>query len=205
MILLSIISFKLLHFYINKVLYFKNLTQCSDRKWINLSSQADFLMCTEEKNTFFRTSHSNSLKWAVSDGHCCVILPGHSLRAAVRLLVWRPLWCVVSRHHSHWAGRWRSPAGWDASSQSPLQDPPVSPLEGAPTTQLEAAHTRTLEHCFPLCQGGQWQTESDGGDGERKTITAALLTNWLIFYDGMKCRNAGHLWFDPCVSLLFAF
>lgn len=140
MILLSIISLKLLHLYINKVLYFKNLTQFSGRKWINLSSLADFLMCIEEKKRFLGLS--NSLKWAVSDGHCCVILPGHSLRAAVRLLVWRPLWCVVSRHHSHRAGRRRSPAGWDASSQSTLQDPPVSPLEGAPTTQLEAAHTQ---------------------------------------------------------------
>lgn len=84
------------------------------------------------------------------DGPCCVSLPGHSLWAAVWLLVRRPLWCVVARHHSHWAGRWRSPTGWDASSESSLQDPTVSPLEGAPTTQLKASRTGTVKHWFSI-------------------------------------------------------
>lgn len=84
-----------------------------------------------------------------------VVLSGHRLRAAVRLLVRRPLWRVVPGHHGHRAGRWRPPSGWDASGQSPVQDPAVSPLGGAAATQLEAANgedqaalcwRRTMEH-----------------------------------------------------------
>lgn len=69
---------------------------------------------------------------------------GHRLRAAVRLLVRRPLWCLVSGHHRHRASRRRPPTSRDASRQGPFQDPAVSPAEGAPVPRNRDNNTLWL-------------------------------------------------------------
>lgn len=114
-------------------------------------------------SVYFHNLEWDWLTTTALKSHVCVILmvavvwSGHRLRAAVRLLVRRPLWCVVPGHHRHRAGRWRPPSSWDASSQSPLQDPAVSPLGGAGATQLEAANGD--DQAAPFSEAAQWQTQ----------------------------------------------
>lgn len=141
------------------------------------------------------------LRKSGSIAHCAVLSAGHSLRAAVRLLVRRPLRRVVAGHHRHRAGRWRPPAGRDAPSQGPLQDPAVSPPEGAPSTQLRGSKQEDNQTLLSIMSGGQRQTEFDSrGDGREGKNNSGFSTpiDFFFFFSSYsdKFRKVGFRWRD---------
>lgn len=69
--------------------------------------------------------------------HCLLSAVGNRMRAAAGLNLRCSLWCLVTRHHRHRAGRWRPTPLWTPPNESPFQNTQVT---------LHHTHTRICHH-----------------------------------------------------------